>query len=128
MSRPSLIIQRRRRWLGHAHRMEPDRLATICYMAAKCQSRGFKGGSECWSPGYMQESGEERMCSLCMRFHKAPLCHLQQRLPLQDWATQSYKILPKSPALTIASSRQGHQFNNAGHILPVIFPFTFRIS
>ena len=26
MSMPSLLIQRRLRWLGHAHRMEPDRL------------------------------------------------------------------------------------------------------
>ena len=27
MSMPSLLIQRRLRWLGHAHRMEPDRLS-----------------------------------------------------------------------------------------------------
>ena len=40
-------------------------------------------------------------------FPKARLRHLQQRLPLQDRATQPYKILPKSPALTIASSRRG---------------------
>ena len=26
LSKPSLLIQRRLRWLGHAHRMEPDRL------------------------------------------------------------------------------------------------------
>ena len=40
-------------------------------------------------------------------FHKARLRRLQQRLPFQDQATQSYKILPKSPALTIASLRRG---------------------
>ena len=57
--------------------------------------------------GYMQESGQERMRSLCVRFHKARLCHLQQRLPLQDWATQSYKILPKSLVLTIDSLKRG---------------------
>ena len=65
------------------------------YMAAKCQSGGFKGGSERCSPGHRQESGEERTHSLCVCFHKASLRHLQQRLPLQDRATQSYKILPK---------------------------------
>ena len=90
LSMPSLLIQRCLPWLGHAHRMEPDRLPreilygelregvrrvcrpllrykdvirryAICtnrhqcmgghrqsprYMAAKCQSGGFKGGSE----------------------------------------------------------------------------------
>ena len=92
LSMPSLLIQRRLRWLGHAHRMEPDHLPreilygelregvrrvgrpllrckdvikrdlrsalidtnwcmgghrrTPRYMAAKCQSGGFKGESE----------------------------------------------------------------------------------
>ena len=58
----------------------------------------------------MQESGEERTRSLCACFHKARLRHLQQRLPLQDRATQSYKILPKSPVLNIASSRRGYHY------------------
>ena len=89
LTMPSLLIQRRLRWLGHAHRMEPVRLPRDIlfgelregvrpvgrpllrykdvikrdlrsnrhqcmgghrqsprYMAAECQSGGFKGGSE----------------------------------------------------------------------------------
>ena len=63
------------------------------YMAARCQSGGFKGGTL-----------ESRLQARERRGKNAPLRHLQQRLPHQDRATQSYKILPKSPALTIASS------------------------
>ena len=54
-----------------------------------------------------ERQGKMHACILCVRFHKARLRHLQQRLPLQDRATQSYKILPKSPALTIASLTRG---------------------
>ena len=58
----------------------------------------------------MQESGKERTCRLCRRFLNAHLHQLQQRLSLQDRATQSHKILSKSPVLVITSSRQGCQY------------------
>ena len=46
-------------------------------------------------------------CAASVLNSMTQLRHLQQKLPHQDRATQSYKILPKSPALTIASSRRG---------------------
>ena len=74
--------------------------------------RGFPRRKRTPSPGYMQESGEERARSLCARFHVARLCATcKQTLPLQDRATQSYKIPPKFPALTIASSRRGCHYH-----------------
>lgn len=74
----------------------------------------------------MQESGKERTCRLCRRSLIAHLHQLQQKLSLQDRATQSHKILSKSPVLVITSSRQGCHYlsttvNRMWHSVAFIF-------
>ena len=59
------------------------------------------------------------------QFHKARLRHVQQRLPLQDRATHSYKVLPKSPVLTIASSRWGCHYYIIYYIYLYIMYYTY---
>ena len=136
---PSLLIHQLLRWLGHAHRMEPDRIE-ILYgsrtaggslsrgsTAAVLQGRHQATPVHWWtSPnteirgGKVSKRGfQRRKRTLESRLHASerrgknaqPLRAIPQGtsapLPFQDRATQSYKILPKSPALTIASSRRG---------------------
>ena len=72
-----------------------------------CQEKSFTENCGRASVAWADRCCATRTSSSETCFHKALLRHLQQRLPLQDRATQSYKILPKSLALTIASLRPG---------------------
>ena len=135
LSMLSLLIQRRLQWLGHAHRMEPDRLPReILYgelqEAVRCVGwpllrykdvikrdlRSALIDTSAWEDteiqwrqsvkaGVSKAEANARVQATCKRAarkeHEAT-CNRDQ-----DRATQSYKILPKSPALTIASSRRG---------------------
>ena len=147
---PSLFIQRRLSWLGHAYCMEPHRLPReILYGELREAIRRvgrpllrYKGvikrdlrsaliDTSAWEDiakhrdawrqsvkaGVLKvETNKSRLHARQWREKNTqPLCVFPQgtsappatETALQDRATKSYKIVPKSSALTIAFSRRG---------------------